>query len=886
MKSVYQQSIEAIKENYKTNVHVGLSESQAQERLKKYGLNALPEAPRDSLFKVFFSQFKNPLIYILLLAAAIIFFVGDPLDAFIISGVLFFNAIVGTIQEGRTQTILESLKNYLKADAIVIRDGKKHIIEDINLVPGDLIVLQEGEKIPGDARIVENNNLQIDESMLTGESQGVEKTIDIIDQTVPVHDQKNMVFKGTYILSGAGKAIVTQTGTETEIGKFQHSIEGIETDTPLKKSIDQLAHWILLIILGMCIVLFAVGLFFNKKLSELLVMLTALFICVIPEGLPIVFTLSLVSGARRMAQKNMLVKRLQAVEGLGRAEVLIIDKTGTLTRNEMIVTQIYSAQDKKLFYVTGHGYKPEGKILTQDNTVLKSYDNYPGLLKLAHAAALLNRTELEYQKERDTFSIKGNATEAAMLVLGKKFGFTKENLQELYNAQVHMPFSSQYKYQAGIYKVGDSYIAFVSGASEIIMSFAQNVTSQEKEQLATFLDQGYRTIAVGYKKLENIAPTDITIEKVPEYIGNSLELLGFIAIEDAIRPDVKDMVKDVRKAGLKVIMATGDHKDTALFVAKKTGIYAKNDDVIDGSELTKMNDQEIREHLEHTTVYSRVTPGQKLKIIQEWQQKGKRVAMTGDGVNDAPALVAADLGIAMGTMGTEVAKQAADMILLDDSFATIVDAIKEGRNIFFALRRVILYFFTTNMGEVLIIFFALILNLPLPILAAQILWLNLITDGFLDIALAMEPQEKGLLERKMSTDLRLVDLNVFLKMLYMSIPMGIGSLLVFLYYEPYNIVHARTMTLVTMAAFQWFNAWNCRSERLSIFQLNPFGNKWLILATGFVLVLQIFLLHNSFMQKIFRTVPITFTQWCIVVVVASPIFFVEEIRKYIVRNWW
>ena len=886
MKPAYQQTIENIKENLQTNLENGLSKKEIHELQKKFGLNVLPDKPKASILKVFFSQFQNPLIYILLIAATIIFFVGDPLDAFIISGVLFFNAIIGATQEGRTRTILDSLKQYLKSDAIVIRNSKKHIIDDVDLVPGDLIILQEGEKIPGDARITENNNLLINESMLTGESRGVEKTTFVIEQKAPVHDQKNMVFKGTYVLSGAGKAVITQTGTNTEIGKLHHTVETIQTDTPLKKSINQLAHWILIFILCMCVVLFAIGFALGKPVTELLIILTALFICVIPEGLPVVFTLSLVSGARRMAKKQVLVKRLQAVEGLGRTEVLIIDKTGTLTRNEMVVTQVYSAADNKIFNVTGQGYKDEGSI-SINSKIITSYENYPNLIQLGHAATLLNRTEIEYHKKRDTFSIKGDATEAALLVFGKKLGFTKENLQRIYTTKVHMPFSSQRRYQAGIFKTNNSLVIFISGAPEVITKFARQVTEEKKEQLNNLLKQGYRTVALGFKELTNIKQDDIQIQQVPELVEHDIHLLGFIAIEDAIRPEVKTMVQHVRNAGLKVVMATGDHKDTALYVAKKTGIYTEQDNVIDGSEFVKFSDKEIREHLLKTTVFSRVTPEQKLKIVQEWQKLGKKVAMTGDGVNDAPSLVAADIGIAMGSIGTEVAKQASDMILLNDSFATIVDAIKEGRNIFYALRRVILYFFTTNMGEVLVIFFALLLNMPLPILAAQILWLNLITDGFLDVALAMEPQEKDLLGRKINTNVsRLVDLNVFLKMLYMSIPMGIGSLLVFHYYATYNIVHARTMTLVTMAAFQWFNAWNCRSERLSIFQLNPLGNKWLILATGFVLALQIFLLHNSFMQTVFRTVPITLTQWGIVIAVASPIFFVEEIRKYIVRKWY
>ncbi len=850
-----------------TNLKTGLLNDQITELKKRYGPNALPHKAPESILFVFLRQFINPLIYILVMAAALIFALGYHMDAFIISGVLLFNAILGTVQEGRTRSILTSLQKYITQETAALRNGIIDILPSEELVPGDIIIIQAGEKIPADAQLIEADNMLVDEAVLTGESKPVTKKV------------TNDLWSGTYILTGHGKAIITATGPNSKLGQLNKAVETIQTDTPLKKSIDELAHRILIAIFIMCFSLFIIGLLTGKPLRELVVMITALFICVIPEGLPVVFTLTLVSGAYRMAKKNVVTKRMQAIEGLGRTNVLMIDKTGTLTRNEMIVTTVYA--DKKLYTVTGQGYKTEGDIF--ENNKQLSPGECPLILKqLITASGLLCRAEIEYEPDTDTFHIKGDPTEAAMLVLAKKTGVF-ESSQKEYQTIAHMPFSTQLRYQAGLYKHDDQYVVFITGAPEIIFNLCTKVDDQAKKMLKDMLEQGSRVVGAAQRIVE---PHEFNVKNMqpsmlPDLLYN-LTFLGLLGIQDTIRSDVKIMIEDARKAGLNIVMVTGDHQDTALYVARKVGIFHKGDTAIDGSQLK--NGLLLTPELKTTTVFSRVTPEQKLTIVQAFQRQGKRVAMTGDGVNDAPSLVAADLGIAMGGIGTEVAKEAADLILLDDSFSSIIEAIKEGRTIFLALRRVILYFFTTNLAEVWLILFSFLLNLPLPILAAQILWINLVTDGFLDAALSQEPQELDILKPRHVVSDSLLDASAWFKILLLSIPMGIVSIGIFAWYAPFDLVLARTMAMTTLATCQWFNAWNCRTEHHSLLKMSFFSNPWLIAATLLVLTLQLSILYNPTLQTIFRTVPLTPEQWTYVLLLSSPVFLIEEIRKYIVRR--
>jgi len=874
-------SVEQLAKKYATNLKTGLSEQQVINNRELYGPNILPQKRAQSWLTIFFKQFESPLIYILLVAAAIVFFVSpDPTDAVIISVVLIFNAIVGTIQEGRALSILESLKKLIITECFVIRDGKKKMVKDADLVVGDIILVQEGHRVPADARIIESNNLQIDQAVLTGESTPATKHTQIVEDEAGLAERTNMLYQGTYTLAGSGQAIVIATGTNTEIGKIHAITEEIHTDMPLKKEIDRLSYFILIGIFILCVVLFVVGWHMGKPMKELLVTITALFIAVVPEGLPIVFTVALVAGVYRMAQEKVLVKRMQAVEALGRTQVIIIDKTGTLTRNEMIVTSVFCTN--MIYEVSGSGYHVTGEV-KQDDAIITDFDQHTQLSLIGSAAALLNSAQIAYDPQRDLFTIKGDPTEAALYIFSQKIGLSFEKCKETYEKMYEIPFQSHAQYHAGFYKVGGQGVAFIIGSPEVIIARSKLIDDQTTVALTQLLDGKSRVVAIATAQfsIDNI-PTEqhqqLTFFK--DIIKNELDLLGLIGIQDSIRPEVHSIIEQARQAGLAVIMATGDHQKTALYVAKEVGIFHEGDRVIDGAEFSLLSQEELIRNLNHTTVYSRVTPADKLKIVKLFHKLGKIVAMTGDGVNDAPSLVAADLGIAMGQIGTEVAKAAADLILLDDSFVNIIKAIEQGRHIFYALRRVVSYFFATNLGEIVLVLCALSLGLPLPITAAQILWLNLVTDGFLDSALAMEPKEQGLLHKRwLKKRLRLVDKYLIAKILYMAVPMGIGSMWVFYHYYNIDLTYARTMTLLTMAMFQWFNAWNCRSERLSIFQLGLLTNRWLILATLFVLALQILVIYAPFMQTLFKTVPVSGYDWVIAIVVSVQIVVLEELRK-------
>ena len=886
----YNMSEEQVCRIYKTDCSKGLSADDVKSRKKQFGTNVIPEKGPDSWLVIFMRQFKSPLIYILLVAALIIYFVGpDKFDAFIITGILLFNALIGTIQEGRTSRILAGLKKFIVSDCVVVRNGNNHVIDSAQLVPGDVVLLQEGQRVPADIRLIEANNFHIDEAILTGESLEVLKhSSPIAEHVAPIMDQRNMVFKGTYILTGSGKGVVVAIGTQTEVGKIHLSAQEIQTEIPLKKELNKLSVWILVFILTVCLILLIAGIVTGHPFKELLVTLTALFICVVPEGLPVVLTLVLVSGVYRMAKLRVLVKKMQAVETLGRTDVIVIDKTGTLTRNEMMITHVWA--DSIHWHVTGHGYHPQGQLLKNDQHITQ-LDDYKNLRLLGQACIFLSNAQVSPIPGQDRFTIKGDPTEAALFILGQKLGVSKQLLEKEWKRIGEIPFDSKLKYHAVLCSNGTEGVIFVSGAPETLFAWVHELPERTKEELAIFLSDGLRVVAFAYVQVDVATLEEIDSQRVPieKILSQDLTFLGLCGIQDAIRSEVKEVIQETIKAGLHVVMATGDHKETALYVAKAVDIFHVGDGVLEGSKLQILSDSELKKLISSTTVYSRVSPANKLKLIQLYHAQGHVVAMTGDGVNDVPSLVAADIGIAMGGIGTEVAKEVADIVLLDDSFVHIVTAIKEGRHIFYTLRRVILYFFATNMGEVLIMLFAmsyLFINptFPLPLAAAQILWLNLITDGFLDMALSMEPHEKGLLNKEMITSKHhIVDGNILKKTLFMALPMAIGSLGIFMHYYKTDLALARTMALMTMAMFQWFNAWNCRSERQSIFTLGLFSNPWLIAGTVFVLLLQLIIVYVPFMQLIFKTVSLSLHDWVIICSVSSSIVLFEELRKWLTR---
>lgn len=879
--------VEDLEKELHTHLEYGISSAQAAARLERFGPNSLPAGKQFSWVMLFFYQFTSPLIYILVFAAMLIFIFGDnKLDAFIITGILLFNAIIGTVQEGRTHSILESLNQFIKTSCVVVRDGKHVVIDNADLVIGDVIVLQAGQRVPADARVAQADNLYVDEAVLTGESLPVQKKVAIVSRDIALLQANNMVFNGTLIQSGSGRAVVIATGMQTQIGKINKQVQAIKTEIPLRKDLDRLSYIILLFIAVFCAVLFGLGIFLGHTIDQLFVMLVALFICVVPEGLPVVLTLVLVTGVYRMAKKQVLVKNMQAVEALGRTNVIVVDKTGTLTRNEMVVSHVWA--DGKLYDVSGVGYFKEGCVYEngqpiKDTSALSSLDH------IAHAAWLLNTAEIEFIPAQNMFEIYGDPTEAALYIFACKAG-KQDAMYRSYIKKYEIPFDSRWQYHAMFYEYKNNVVMYIIGAPERISTFTSDVSKECQEYLHTALDQGLRVVAVGMKEFAimpepNLGDEVKKFEYYKKMAESDVRLLGLCAMQDSIRPEVADLIRQTRKAGLQIVMATGDHQKTAMHVAQEVAIYQPGDITLDGTQLEEYSDAALQEILPKVTVFSRVSPTDKMRIITLLHANKKIVAMTGDGINDAPSLVAADVGIAMGSIGTEIAKQAADIVLLNDSFVNIVQAIEQGRHILYTLRRVVLYFFSTNMGEILIVLFAMLVNLPLPITAAQILWLNLITDGFLDVALSMEDMEPDLLQARWLTKRKkLVDNYLLFKMMFMAIPMGIGSLWIFWQYYQIDIVKARTMTMLTMALYQWFNAWNCRSDRRSLFSLGLSTNGWLVVATLFVAGLQCLQLYAPFMNYLFDTVPVNGKDWLLAISITAPILLVEEVRKYIMRR--
>jgi len=621
------------------------------------------------------------------------------------------------------------------------------------------------------------------------------------------------------------------------------------------------------------------GIFFGHTWAEMLSLAVSLSVSVIPEGLPIVTTLVLAGGAWRMAKRQVLIKKLQAVEALGQAQIIAVDKTGTLTKNELVVEQVYAGG--QYFKITGDGYNPSGEVLIAEKSV--NPPDQPALILIAKIASFGSSVRALYDEEEKIWRVAGDPTEAALDAFAKKIGFqeTDQTAPLVFN----LPFDYLSKYHVTVRRSREKHFFSLTGAPEVVLEKCSKIyhngrsrklTDQDRQELTTIFlslsSSGLRVIAGAANENVDAAAK---YQELPE-----LTFVGFLGIKDALRAGVKETVRQVAEAGMRVIMITGDHPATALAIAREAGIASQERAVLTGTDLDKLPDQELIQRFANTTVFARVTPGHKLRIIELFRSRGEVVAMTGDGVNDAPSLAAADLGVAMGKIGTEVAKESSDLILLDDDFSNIVKAAEEGRNIYQTIKKVILYLFSTSIGEVLIIGSAVLADWPLPLLPAQIIWLNFVTDGFLDISLAMEKKEPGLLKKKFQRPAKyILDKLAWHRLLVMSPLMAAGSLLLFYLYWQLEPAKALTVSLTVMAAFQWFNAWNCKNEKTSVFSKNFFQNRWLIGATLLVIALHLVAVYQPFFQKFLRTVPLNGYDWLIILAVASTIIWAEELRK-------
>jgi Ca2+-transporting ATPase len=873
-----------------TDINQGLVSDEVSKRQAQYGPNQLAEKPGRSVFALFFDQFKDFIIWVLIAAALISGFLQEWVDALAIICIVIVNSILGFIQEHRAEKSLAALKKMSSPNSKVIRDGHPQVLPSEEIVPGDLIDLEAGDNIPADGRIVyATGNFSTHEASLTGESTSVDKTtVRLEKEDTPLADRINMVYLGTSVVSGKARAIITSTGMQTELGKIAGLIQGIEDNsTPLQKKLEEFGKIIVYISFFLVGVIFLMGYLRGEELLSLFLTAVSLAVAAIPEGLPAVVTIALALGVQRMVKRHCLIRKLPSVETLGCTSVICSDKTGTLTKNEMTVQVIY--QGGEYFNISGIGYEPTGDFLYHDKKIEPA--EYPSLVRLLKGSVLCNGAQLT--KEKGGYRIVGDPTEGALLTAAAKAGLQKTTLEESYPFYEELPFDSDRKQMTILRRKGDSHVAFVKGAPDILLS---NCTSVEENQnvlpldgksrekiikaTAGLADKAMRVLAVAYREME-------TVPEKPDAsdIERGLTFLGLIAMIDPPRPEVKVAMQECRSAGIRSVMITGDHKNTAIAIARDLGFYEKDSLAYTGEELDQLTDEEFRNNVDKTVVYARVSPEHKMRIVKAWRDRGEIVAMTGDGVNDAPALKEADIGIAMGITGTDVTKEVSEMVITDDNFASIVAAVEEGRGIFDNIRKFIHYLLSCNVGEILVMFVSSLLLLPVPLLPIQILWINLVTDGLPALALGVDPVNKKIMQLppRLKSE-AVVTRQMGILIIAQGIFIAFCSLLAFwlvLKVENEGIDRARTACFIVLACSQLFHSYNCRSTRDSIFTLGFLTNTKLIWATLISFVLQISVVYIPALQVIFKTQSLTGFDWILVLVISSfPLLAVEIVKLF------
>lgn len=795
----------------RTSLEAGLSSQEAQQRLGQYGENKLAEKKKKTNLQRFLEQFKDAMIIILLLAAAVSFVVAcfghDPMEFFeplLILLIVVLNAVLGMVQEAKAEKALDALKSMSAPHARVLRDGKEQVIDAAQLVPGDVIRLEAGDFIPADARLLKSVSLKSEESALTGESVPSEKdAAALVEEKAPLGDRSNMVFSGCSVTYGTATAVVTGTGMNTEMGKIAGLLEGEEEgQTPLQQKLAQLGKYLGFVALAACAVIFVVGLAGGINVLEIFMTAVSLAVSAIPEGLPAIVTIVLAIGVQRMVKKNALIRRLPAVETLGSASVICSDKTGTLTQNRMTLVKLW---------VNG---EPELETVSASNT--------PTARELLRYGALCCDGSVVY-KEDGTEQHIGDPTETSILVAAHKNGMEQDELNRQYPRLAELPFDSDRKLMTSVNQIDGKIVAIVKGAFDMMAARCVSGDLEAAKEKNDEMSRGaLRVLAVGYKILEE-APEDPTSEE----LENGLTLLGLVGMIDPPRPEAKAAVATCRQAGIKPVMITGDHVVTASAIAKELGILEDGDKAITGAQLDAMTEEQLDQEVEHISVYARVSPENKIRIVKAWQRKGQVVSMTGDGVNDAPALKAADIGCAMGITGTDVAKGAADMTLTDDNFATIVDAVREGRGIYANIKKVVGFLLGTNIGEVLTVFFAMILWHKTPLLSMQLLWINLVTDSLPAISLGMEAVEADVMDHKPKPKSEGIFAHgLGIQVVLQGCMFALLTLAAFVLGQRFggSLEAGQTMAFMVLALTQIVQSFNMRSQR-SLFAIGPFSNK-------------------------------------------------------------
>jgi Ca2+-transporting ATPase len=887
----WNQSSEEICRNLKTDLHRGLSREEAEKRLQEFGPNQLPEQKRVSPLTLLINQFSSFIVWTLIAAAFIAGFLGEWVDATAIGVIVVLNGLLGFFQEFRADKSLAALRKMATLTSKVIRNGELQTLPSEKIVPGDLVLIEAGDRIPADGRIIQSIELSTQEAALTGESMPIHKIADPLEKPdLSVGDKKNMGFLGTVAVSGKGYMIVTETGLQTELGKIASLLQGgREEQTPLQIRLEELGHRLVWICLGVVALVFALGFFRGQPLVENLLISISLAVAAIPEGLPAIVTIALSIGVRKMAKRNALVRRLPSVETLGCTSVICTDKTGTLTQNEMMVRSIWV--NGSFVDVMGVGYNPEGDFKVKDAKI--NFQDNPELIMALKIGTLCNSAELHQNPEKG-WSIAGDPTEGALLTVAGKAQLFKQDLEQKNPILGEIPFDSERKRMSMARQTDEGSMLFTKGATDVILAHTEFIllngkveplTDERKKSIldanASLASQALRVLAVGYRPL----PQEV---KIDQSIEDQLILVGLIAMMDPPRPEVKKSIETCRNAGITTVMITGDHKETAVAVAKELNLMKEGALAVTGAELEQMDDQHLKDNVRNIAIYARTSAAHKLRIVRAWKSLGEVVAMTGDGVNDAPAIKEADIGVAMGITGTDVTKEASDMVILDDNFASIVNAVEEGRGIYDNIIKFVNYLMSSNIAELLVIFMGMLLGFRDPLgnpfvslSAIQLLWLNLVTDGFPAIALGLDPVDPTAMNRppRKSSD-SIFPLRFAVQLFLTGFVIAAGTLAACHFGLSQSAELAQTMAFTTLVVLEIVRVQMVRSQ----YHMSIFSNPYIILALASSLLLHLLVVYTPFLQTIFGTVSLNLTEWGVILTVAIAVWFLSSLINLLFKK--